>query len=78
MSNRQGGSVKEPKLVTIEEFVKINKGNVAEAARVLDVDYIQFRRWLKRINYAPEHASTRREMARQGVDLPRRTDGRTR
>ena len=64
------------KLVTIDEWVKQHDGNVAAAARAAGADdYIQFRRWLKRIVYAPEHSATRTVMAAAGIDLPRRPKG---
>lgn len=69
-------ATKTRQLVTIDEYVKKHP-SVAAAARAAGVDdYIQFRRWLKRIVFAPEHSATRKGMAAAGIDLPRRPGGK--
>ena len=60
------------KLMTIDEAVKREDGNVAEAARKAGADYIPFYRWYKRSVYAPDHSSTRKVMAAAGIELPHR------
>jgi hypothetical protein len=60
-------------LITIDELVKKHKGNVAAAARAAGVDdYIQFRRWFKRLVFAPAHSATRTLLAERGIELPHR------
>lgn len=66
-------ATKQKQLVSIDDFVKQHDGNVAAAARAAGADdYIQFRRWLRRLVYAPEHSATRQVMAAAGIDLPHR------
>lgn len=67
------GTTKTKKLMTIDELVAQHKGNVAAAARAAGVDdYIQFRRWFKRLVFAPAHSATRTLLAERGIELPHR------
>jgi hypothetical protein len=60
------------KLITIDEHLKQNGGNIAEAARSIGEEYMQYYRWLKRTCYARDHSKTRKVLEALGIDLPRR------